>query len=46
MRLTILLTLLFACMLLAQSPIGFGPGTSLGVGLLDYFDWYLGSASG
>src|ERR1035438_6263911 len=34
-----------ACLLLAQSPIGFGPG-SLSPGLLDYFDWYPAAASG
>jgi hypothetical protein len=42
---TILLTLIFACLLLAQAPIGFGPGT-LSAGLLDLFDWYAATASG
>ena len=42
---TILLTLILACLLLAQSPIGFGPG-SLSPGLVDYFDWYTATASG
>jgi hypothetical protein len=42
---TILLTLILACLLLAQAPIGFGPGT-LSVGLLDYFDWYAATPSG
>ena len=42
---TILAALILSCMLPAQVPIGFGPGTS-SVGLLDYFDWYIGTASG
>ena len=42
---TILLTLILTCLLLAQAPIGFGPG-SLSIGLLDYFDWYAATASG
>jgi hypothetical protein len=42
---TILSTLILACLLLAQAPIGFGPGT-LSVGLLDYFDWYAATPSG
>src|SRR5204863_825089 len=41
----ILPVLLVACLLPAQSPIGFGPGT-LSVGLLDLFDWYTATASG
>src|SRR5260370_13376969 len=32
------------CLLPAQSPIGFGPGT-LSIGLLDLFDWYSATAS-
>jgi hypothetical protein len=42
---TVLLTLIFACLLRAQAPIGFGPGT-LSPGLLDKFDWYAATASG
>ena len=41
----ILLALVAACLLLAQAPIGFGPGT-LSPGLLDLFDWYTATASG
>ena len=44
MRLVSLL-LVFTCLLLAQSPIGMGPG-SLSVGLLDLFDWYRGTGVG
>src|ERR1035441_4266472 len=39
------LLLMISSMLLAQVPIGFGPGTQ-GLGRLDFFDWYLGNASG
>ena len=42
---TILVVFIFACLLLAQAPIGFGPGT-LTLGLLDYFDWYTATPSG
>jgi hypothetical protein len=43
----VLVPLVFAGLLLAQTPIGFGPGTiALGSGLLDFFDWYAGSPSG
>ena len=42
---TVLLALLLACLVLAQTPIAFGPGT-LSVGLLDLFDWYSATASG
>ena len=42
---TVVVVLLFACLLLAQAPIGFGPG-SMGLGMLDYFDWYIGTPSG
>src|SRR5450759_4430322 len=42
---TVLLALVFACLVLAQAPIGFGPGT-LSLGLLDLFDWYGATASG
>lgn len=47
MRLASLLLLvpIFACLLLAQAPIGFGPGT-ISPGLLDVFDWYPATASG
>lgn len=41
----ILLSTILACLLLAQSPIGFGPGT-LGEGLLKNFDWYSATPSG
>jgi hypothetical protein len=42
---TILVIVIFACLLLAQAPIGFGPGT-LSPGLIDVFDWYAATASG
>ena len=42
---TILSTLILACLLLAQAPVGLGPGT-LGGGMLDYFDWYAATPSG
>ena len=42
---TILVVFIFACLLLAQAPVGFGPGTQ-GVGLLDFFDWYAATPSG
>jgi hypothetical protein len=44
MRFTIAL-LILACLVFAQAPIGFGPGT-LSVGLVDLFDWYAATASG
>jgi hypothetical protein len=43
----VLVVLIFACLLLAQAPVGFGPGTTLpSPGILDYFDWYAATASG
>ncbi len=39
------LIVMAGCLVLAQAPIGFGPGT-LSIGLLDLFDWYAATASG
>ena len=40
-----LLMVVFACLLLAQTPIGLGPGT-IGLGQIGYFNWHLATASG
>jgi hypothetical protein len=39
------LLVLISGILVAQAPIGLGPGT-MGMGMIDYFNWHKGTSSG